>query len=52
MQELLFAIGEQVFKDDLAKDGPDAEPSVPHTDEFLEFVTADKSIILNYEGWP
>jgi hypothetical protein len=51
-QELLIAIGEHVHKDDLAKDGPDADPSVPYMEEFLEFVTADESIIIKSESWP
>jgi hypothetical protein len=52
LQELLIAIGEQVHKDDLAKDGADADPSAPYMEEFLEFVTTDKSIILKDEDWP
>lgn len=51
LKELLIVLCEQVHKDDLAKDGPHASPSVPYIEEFLEFVCSDKEA-LQSEGWP
>ncbi len=53
MQQLLFAVSEQVRQDDFNRGGPDADPSIPPAlDEFLDFITADKSIILSGGDWP
>jgi hypothetical protein len=52
LQELLIAICDHIREDDFATDGPGGDPSVPQMDEFLEFVTADKSIIFKDEHWP
>ena len=51
LKELLIVLREQVHKDDLAKGGPHASPSVPYMEEFLEFVCTDKEV-LQSEGWP
>lgn len=50
LQELLIAIREQVHKDDHAQGGPDADPSVPYMEEFLDFLCRDKTA-LESEGW-
>jgi hypothetical protein len=51
LKELLIVLREQVHKDDLAKGGPHADPSVPYMEEFLEFVCEDKTV-LESEDWP
>lgn len=52
LQALLIAIREQIHNDDLALDGPDADPSVPYMEQFLDFVCEDKTIIFESEDWP
>jgi hypothetical protein len=52
LQSLLIAIGEQVHNDDLAFGGADTDSSMPFMEEFLDFVSEDKSIILESEDWP
>ncbi|MEI7939867.1 MAG: hypothetical protein WCK27_24545 [Verrucomicrobiota bacterium] len=51
LKELLIALREQVHKDDLARAGSDADPSVPYMEEFLQFVCSHKEA-LNSEAWP
>lgn len=52
LHALLIAIREQIQNDDLAIGGPDANPSVPWMEEFLDFVCEDKTIIFESEDWP
>jgi hypothetical protein len=52
LRELLIAMCEHIRNDDFVEEGPDADPSVPQMDEFLEFVTGDKAVILKDEDWP
>jgi len=49
---LLIAVREEAQKDDFSKGGPDADPSVPFMEEFLDFVCEDKSVILESKDWP
>ena len=53
LQQLLIAISERVRQDDFKIGGEDTDASIPpEFEQFLDFVTADKSIILEGEDWP
>ncbi len=53
MQELLIAVSDQICQDDFKLNGEDTDPSIPPAlYEFLDFVTADKSIVLGGGEWP
>lgn len=49
LQSLLISIHEKIREQD---HGIDGEASVPHMEEFLEFVCEDKSVILESDDWP
>lgn len=49
LQTLLIAIHEKIRVEDHGRDG---ELSVPHMEEFLEFVCEDKNVIFESEDWP
>jgi hypothetical protein len=55
LKKLLIVLQRHVWKDDLAKDGPNAGTSVPFMDDFLEFVCSDKEtfqVAIRSEDWP
>jgi hypothetical protein len=53
LQELLIAISQEVRQDDFRTGGEHTDPSIPpELEDFLDFVTDDKSVILKDEDWP
>lgn len=51
-QELLFAINDKMRQDACTLAGEGLDEPLPEMIEFLDFVTDDRSIILESEDWP